>query len=197
MDKARSAEFAQVCRSYVMAGGTVIALGHTAKNRNSDGTPRYEGTTDIRDGFDAVYVAELMSAKPGTHERVIRFSELKRRAESLAVVAYAYSTEPGLSYREKLASVRPVYPEELDSHSLEEARFDDQSIVDELRAYISRFPVNGQEKIVKAISNGGDFPRSAIRRVLDRFTGTDPGKQLWNYRLGDRGVRNYYILTAN
>lgn len=197
MDKRQSSDFAQVCRSYVMAGGTIIALGHTAKSQNSDKTPRYQGTTDILEDFDAVYVAEPMTAKPGFNEKVIRFTQLKSRAEAPDVVAYAYSTEAGLSYREKVASLRPVYPEELDGHSLEDERFDENSLIAEIRSYICRFPNNGQEKIVKAMSNGGDYPRAAVRRVLDRRTGTDPNKHLWNYRRGDRGVRNYYLLTPN
>jgi hypothetical protein len=195
MDKARSAEFAQVCRAYVMGGGTVIALGHTAKNKNTDGSPRYEGTTDIRDGFDAVYVAELMKAKPGSNERVIRFSQLKSRADSPEVVAYAYSTEAGLAYRDKLASVRPVYPEELDGHSIEDSSINEQEVINDLLGYIFQHGHLGQEKIVKAVVTMSRASRATIRRILDRHTGTDPAKHLWNFRRGDRGVQMYYLLT--
>jgi hypothetical protein len=195
MDKARSAEFAQVCRAYVMGGGTVIALGHTAKNKNTDGSPRYEGTTDIRDGFDAVYVAELMKAKPGSSERIIRFTQLKSRADSPEVVAYAYSTEAGLAYRDKLASVRPVYPEELDGHSVEDLSISEPAVIGDLRQYIGQYGHFGQEKIVKAVVNMSGASRATVRRILDRQTGTDPAKHLWCFRKGDRGVRIYYLLT--
>lgn len=197
MDKARSAEFAQVCRSYVMGGGTVIALGHTAKNKNPDGSPRYEGTTDIRDGFDAVYVAELMKAKPNSNDRVIRFTELKKRADSPAVVAYAYSAEAGLSYRDKLASVRPLYPEELEDHALDETRGDDKTVIEDICGYlVCGHGHLGQDKTVRAVANISGFSRATVRRVLDKYTGPDPDKHRWNFQKGDRGKRTYYLLSS-
>jgi hypothetical protein len=195
MDKTRSAESAQVCRAYVMAGGTIIALGHTAKNRNADGTPRYGGTTDIRDDFDAAYVAELMAPKPGSNERVIRFSELKKRADSPEVVAYAYSTEQGLTYREKLASVRPVYIEELDGQSVENSAFNEQDVIEDLRVYIFQHGHLGQEKILAAVTNMANVSRATVQRILNRYTGSDPAKHKWNYKRGDRGVRMFYLLS--
>jgi hypothetical protein len=53
--KKRSAEFAQVCppvRDGRLAPSSPSP--HTPKNPNADGTPRYQGTTDISDDFDAV-----------------------------------------------------------------------------------------------------------------------------------------------
>jgi len=195
MDKGRSSEFAQVCREFVMMGGTIFALGHTAKTPNPDGTPRYQGTTDILEDFDAVYVAEPMAAKPGSDERIIRFTRLKSRAESPEVVAYAYSTEAGLSYGDKAASLRPVYPEELDGHALEMDQLDDQGVIATIRCFLSSGHGHvGQDKIVRAMAVNGDISRSQARRVLDRYTGTDPEKHLWNFEKGDRGKRTYFLL---
>jgi hypothetical protein len=195
MDKARSSEFAQVCREYVMAGGTVLALGHTAKSRNPDGTPRYQGTTDILEDFDAVYVAEPLSGAPGSNERIIRFTKLKSRAESPETAAYAYSTEAGLNYEDKVASLRPVYPEELDTHALEAVEVNDQQVIDEIRGFlVCGHGHVGLDKIVRAISRDGTISRSQARRVLDRYTGSDPERHLWNFEKGDRGKRTYYLL---
>ncbi|RYD47947.1 MAG: hypothetical protein EOP85_04530 [Verrucomicrobiaceae bacterium] len=195
MDKGRSSEFAQVCREFVMMGGTIFALGHTAKTPNPDGTPRYQGTTDILEDFDAVYVAEPMGAKPGNDERIIRFTRLKSRAESPEVVAYAYSTEAGLGYGDKVASLRPVYPEELDGHALEMDQIDDQGVVATIRCFLASGHGHvGQDKIVRAMAVNGDISRSQARRVLDRYTGTDPEKHLWNFEKGDRGKRTYFLL---
>lgn len=68
MDKKRSSDFGQICRQYVMAGGTIVALGHTRKNPKADGTPQYQGTTDVLEDFDAVYIAQVMKRKSGTKQ---------------------------------------------------------------------------------------------------------------------------------
>jgi hypothetical protein len=198
MDKGRSSEFAQVCREYVLAGGTIIALGHTAKSPNQDGSPRYQGTTDILEDFDAVYVAEPMSAKPGCNERIIRFTKLKSRAESPEMVAYAYSTESGISYESKVASLRPVYPEELDGHTLEADQLNDQEVVEAIRGYLVQGHGHvGLDKIVRVMALNGDISRSQARRVLVQYTGADPDKHRWNFHKGDRGKRTYYLLKSD
>ncbi len=198
MDKGRSSEFAQVCRLYAMAGGTIIALAHTAKNRKSDGGAQYQGTTDIVEDFDAAYIAEPMSAKAGSGEKVIRFAQEKTRADSPEVVAYAYSTEAGLTYHDKLASLRPLYPEELDDHTLDGADVDDRDVVEEIRGYlVCGHGHVGLDKIVRAVAHGGEFSRATVRRVLDQYTGPDSKKHRWNFDRGDRGRRTYYLLSSD
>lgn len=112
MDKKKTREFGQVCREYVMAGGTIVALGHTRKSPKSNGSPQYQGTTDILEDFDAVYVAELMTNGGRKDRRVVRFNMEKKRADSPNTVAYAYADQLGISYHEKLASVESVDPED-------------------------------------------------------------------------------------
>jgi hypothetical protein len=197
MDKGRSSEFANVCRDYVAAGGTIIALGHTAKNKNADGSPRYQGTTDILEDFDAVYVAELIVPKASPDQRVIRFTQQKSRANSPEVVGYAYSAQSGLTYQEKLASLRLAYPEELDGRDLSDEAFDEEDILNCVRQYLLQGHGQGQEKTVKALATMADVSRATAHRVLDRYTGADPTKHYWNYSRGDRGVRNYYLLERD
>lgn len=195
MDKGRSSEIAQVCREFIMAGGTIVALGHTAKNPNADGTLRYQGTTDILEDFDAVYLAEPMVGKPGANERVIRFTQQKSRAESPEVEAYAYSTAAGISYGEKVASLRPVYSEELDGHTLEVDQLNDQQVIDAIRSFLLQGHGHvGLDKIVRAMAVDGDISRAQARRVLVQYTGADPNKHLWSFHKGDRGKRTYYLI---
>ncbi|TFW12155.1 hypothetical protein EGY25_08890 [Brevundimonas intermedia] len=196
MDKARSSNFANVCREYVMAGGTIIALGHTAKNRNADGSLRYQGTTDILEDFDAAYVAEPMTGSAGASERVVRFTQQKSRADSPQEVAYAYSTEQGLTYVEKVASVRPVYSEELEGHTLEAGQLDDDQVIAAIRSFLAQGHGHvGQDRLVKAMAVNGDISRAQAHRVLDKYTGSDPERHHWNYDKGARGKRSYYLLT--
>lgn len=195
MDKGRSSEFGQVCREAVMGGGTIIGLGHTAKNPNPDGSPRYQGTTDILEDFDAVYVAEPMRPTSGAEERIIRFTQQKARADSPQIVGYAYSTALGLSYEDKLASLRPAYPEELDGSILEADILDDEKVATVIRGLlVCGLGAAGQDKIVRAAAEDGDISRSQARRVLDRYTGTDPDRHRWSVQKGDRGKRTYTLL---
>lgn len=195
MDKGRSSEFGQGCREFAMAGGTIVGLGHTAKNPNPDGSPRYQGTTDILEDFDAVYVAEPMRSTSGSAERIIRFTQQKARADSPEVVGYAYSTEPGLTYEEKLASLRPAYPEEMDGSILEADMLDDEKVAKLIRSLIhAGVGRAGQDKLVRAVAEDGDISRSQARRVLDRYTGIDPDRHRWSVQKGDRGKRTYTLL---
>lgn len=195
MDKGRSAEFANVCRETVMAGGTIIALGHTAKNRNPDGSPRYQGVTDILEDFDAVYVAEAMSGGSGGSERIIRFTQEKSRADSPQVSAYAYSIEAGVTYEDKLWSLRPVHPDELNDRALQAEELDDKEVIEAIRGYlVCGHGHVGQDRIVRAISADGDISRAQAERVLLKYTGSDPSKHKWNYSKGERRKRIYYLL---
>lgn len=193
MDKGRASEFAQVCRLVTSAGGTVVALGHTAKNRNADGSPRYQGVTDIKEDFDAVYVAEPL---PGSvpSERIIRFTNEKARGDSPDVSAYAYSIEKGLSYEDKLWSVRKVYPEELERRGFEIQELEDSQVISELRELIrAGGGEKGQDHLIRCMAREGDISRAQAERVLIKYTGSDPDKHHWNFRKAERRKRVYYL----
>lgn len=136
-----------------------------------------------------------MRSKSGSDERIIRFTQQKARADSPQVVGYAYSTAPGLSYDGKLASLRPAYPEEMDGSILEADMLDDEKVAERIRSLIyGGFAMGGQDKLVREVAEDGDISRSQARRVLDRYTGTDPDRHRWSVQKGDRGKRTYTLL---
>lgn len=197
MDKTRSSEFANVCREFVMAGGTIIGLGHTAKNPNPDGSPRYQGTTDILEDFDAVYVAEVKQGPPGAAERVVVFRKEKSRADSPQEVAYAYSTEEGGTYEDKLWSLRVVETSELEGLQLEALQVNDADLIEVIRYFLKSGQGDvGKDKMLRAVASMADAPRSQVERVLNAYTGSDPARHLWNYTRGDRGKRTYTLLPS-
>jgi RecA-family ATPase len=79
MDKRESSEFAQACRRVAMMGGSVLGLAHTTKNSNSDGTPRYAGTSDLVDDADAAYTLRLLQAGGDVNQKVVEFRCFKSR----------------------------------------------------------------------------------------------------------------------
>jgi hypothetical protein len=194
MDKKSSSEFAQACRQYVMAGGTILALGHTTKNPNADGTPRYSGTTDILDDFDSVYVLQAMSSTSAGTDRVVRFDRLKSRADSPAVAAYAYAAEDGITYQERLASVQPVDPAEIEHYRPVSEAVHDMTVMTALTTLIEAGEVQGQMAIAKAAAKACGASHRTALRVLNLHTGTTRYRHLWNYKKGDRGVRIYEMI---
>lgn len=194
MSKKDNSEFAQVCRQYVMAGGTILALGHTRKNSKSDGTPQYQGTTDIMEDFDAVYIAELVTTKDAAKQRVVRFKMEKKRADSPDAVGYAYADEPGMTYEEKLASVTPVPADELDDYRFETEKYSHVEVMHTLLRLIEAREGQGKMDLAKKAAKAcGVSVRTAIS-VLEQHTGTTHITHLWTARTGPRGVQLYEIV---
>lgn len=200
MDKKRSSEFARICRQFVMAGGTVVALGHTAKNPNSDGSPRYQGTTDILEDFDAVYIAQSLTSKVNADQRVAKFTRKKCRADSPETVAYGYAANDGVSYEEKLASVQLVDPDELEDYG---PQHNDENEPQLMACIVKLIKEGGKEggagqmKLAKAAAKACGMSERAALRVLHKHTGSTPGEHLWNVQRGNRGARNYHLIAQN
>lgn len=196
MSKRESREFAQVCRQYVMAGGTIVALGHTRKNPKADGTYEYQGTTDIKEDFDAVYIAFAVKTKsPG--QRVAKFVSEKKRADAPEVVAYAYADEAGLSYEEKLASVRAVDPDELEDVSSGPELYCEPLLMSAIGELIQAGQGHGQMALAKAAAKTCGVSHRAALGILQRYTGTTPREHLWTYQKGNRGVRVYELIPQD
>lgn len=194
MDKKQNSAFAQVCRQYVMAGGTIIALGHTRKTPKADGTPQYQGTTDILEDFDAVYIAQLLAAKAGVSESVVRFKMEKKRADSPDAVVYAYSGESGISYEAKLASVHPVDPSELDHYRTEDEEAGGYRVAMTITELIDDGFSGGKMALAKAAAQACGVSQRSALAVLERYTGTTVGEHYWTFGTGPRGVRQFVLI---
>ncbi|RYF94554.1 MAG: hypothetical protein EON95_04975 [Caulobacteraceae bacterium] len=194
MDKKRSSAFAEVCRQYVMAGGTIVALGHTAKNPNADGTPRYQGTTDILEDFDAIYVAQPLTSKGNATQKVVKLTRKKCRADSPEAVAYAYDAVPGESYEAKLASVRPVDPDDLYDYAAEGDQVGEGEILGALVQLIEAGSTSGKMALARAAAGACGVSHRRAVEALDRMTGNTPNDHLWAFEKGPRGVRNYRLI---
>ena len=193
MDKRRASEFAQACRRYVMAGGTIVALGHTAKNPNADGTPRYQGTTDILDDFDAVYMAQPVKPKNGSAMRGIRFTRKKSRGPSPETVTYAYANDADITYEERLASVRLVHEDDGDDFTVERENVSDPIVIEAFLNLIGAGSLRGQMALAKAAAKITGVSHRTALEILGRYTGSERS-HLWNFEKGPRGVRIYRLI---
>lgn len=194
MDKKRTSEFGQVCREYVSAGGTIVALGHTRKLPKADGSPQYQGTTDILEDFDAVYVGELMKEEGRTDRRVVRFKMEKKRADSPDKVAYAYVDEPGVSYVEKLVSVEPVDPDGLEAYRDPDKNGDVAKIRMAIADIIGDGFFGGKMALAAAAASACKISKRQAIRVIEECTGTTPGVHIWNTETGERNKQSYRLI---
>lgn len=194
MDKKRTSEFGQVCREYVMAGGTIVALGHTRKSPKADGSPQYQGTTDILEDFDAVYVAELMTDSGRKDRRVVQFNMEKKRADSPNVVAYAYADELGISYDEKLASVEPVDPEDFTPDRNGDYGVDIVRVTVTIAGIIGDGFAGGKGALAEATASACGISKRKAIRIIEDHTGSTPGVHIWNARTGEHNTQIYRLL---
>jgi hypothetical protein len=195
MRKTEVSLFANACRQFVMAGGTILGFAHTAKSPNGDGSLRYAGTTDLLDDFDAAYVMEPMAGEGGDKgERLVEFVCKKRRADSPDSVVYAYAGEIGISYEERLASVRLVGGDEADGMRRAAEERSNAELIAAIIDCIGEGIVKKMD-LARTAASRAQASRRAVMRILDRYTGTDPAEHKWSYCVRERGAKVYALLA--
>lgn len=195
MIKSDSARFGEVCRRFVLAGGTVVALAHTNKNTNTQGKLVYTGTSDIIQDFDAGYILTPMQVDMKNQTRVVVADAEKRRGAGPLKVAYRYSVEEGLDYAALLASVEEVDELALDGVLHKAAEAEASDIISAVKAAIEAGKANKME-IVHTVAKQGNASKRAVIEVLKAFTGNDPALHHWSYSVQARGAHVYRILDG-
>lgn len=197
MNKKESSQFGKRCREYTLAGGTVILIAHVAKNRNTDGSLRYQGTTDLKEDCDAMYTAELLVAKSDGLENVVKLKREKSRGPNPQTIAYAYASDPKLGYEARVASVHEIDADDLDNYVPAKETFSDPVVMGAIVQLIEDGLAEGKMKLAKAASELTGVSHKAAISVLDQYTGTIPGKHLWVATRGPRGVQIYRLLDQS
>lgn len=188
MNKKECREFGQAARAFSMAGGTLLGLAHTNKNRSSAEKLVYAGTTDILEDFDSAYLLDAVEEKGG--ERIVRFDCLKTRGNDAGTIHYAYSAEGGLTYQERLTSVARTDPEYGDTGP--EGFASEDTIRQSIKAAI----YHGHTKkmaLVATVSKACRVSRRTVLKTLEQGTGSDPSSHLWNFERRERGAHLFYL----
>jgi len=194
MDKKDAAAFAEACRQFVLAGGTVLAFGHTAKNANADGNLRYAGVTDLLDDFDAAFVISPIKGDGDSHEQMVEFTCKKRRGNSPDRVTYAYANDPSISYEERLVSVRLVDDNEYAGVAARARQVSDAEAIEAITAAIADGFIKKMELASEAARRSGLSKRAVIRK-LERYTGSDPQQHKWTFKVKDRGAKVFALIA--
>lgn len=193
MDKRKASRFGEAARRFTAKGGTIIALAHVNKNKDSDGKSVYSGTTDIIDDADCAYVLDLVTTDEGTHTKVVEFENKKRRGNVVNRVAYSYSIEDGLSYQELLATVSLVDESEIATVKRAEAIKSDTEIINAVIACIGE-GVTTKMRLRDAVSEATGISKRAAVKIIEKYTGADPAKHRWTYTVGDKNRHVYALL---
>jgi hypothetical protein len=194
MDKRDVAAFAEICRQFVLNGGTVLALGHTAKNGNADGNLRYAGTTDLLDDFDASFIITPLEDKSDGYERIVEFTNKKRRGNSPDRVAYAYANDPSISYVERLVSVRLVDDNEYAGVAARARQVSDAEAIEAITAAIADGFIKKMELASEAARRSGLSKRAVIRKI-EQYTGTDPQQHKWTFQRKNHGAKVFALIA--
>lgn len=196
MHKREASQFAQACRQYVMGGGTIVALAHTNKNPTASGKLNYAGTADLLQDFDAAYIGTPLQGGARGDERVIRFEAIKRRGgPGEAEVAFAFGNGTYSGYEELLASVREVDPEQLKDLKANEAQLQDSEVIAHVQWCIGNGIVKKMD-LVKAVADRANISQRAALKVIEGYTGSQPGTHHWQYSVRERGAKIFELLTA-
>ena len=191
MDKGIASRFSSLLRKFSTKGGTAIALAHTNKHpREGKGVPG--GTSDLLDDFDCGYVIDPVSDEGGN--RVVEFRNVKRRGPVAKSVAFRYSTAIGITYRDLLDSVQVVEADNLGAAKQATELQVDAPIIAAATSCIVEGITTKMEIKVEG-SRRASCSHNQIMAVVDKYTGNDPAKHLWNFVRGAHGRQCYQLLA--
>lgn len=193
MDKRESSAFADIVRQYVMKGGSLLGLAHTNKRLGNDGKPIFAGTSDILDDFDSGYTIVEVPQQSSRLERIVQFDCIKSRGNVAQQATYCYSIANGLSYAELVDSVRVIDTETASQLRQEADQMADADVIEAIIDCLTE-GIDSKMDVARTISRRGKIGRQAVCRIIDKYTGDDPGSHRWTFVRGAHGKQTYSIL---
>lgn len=197
MDKKKGSAFGESVRQFVMHGGTVISLAHTNKHRNDEGELIYAGTSDLVDDCDAAYTLDEVSADKATGIKTVKFTNFKARGDNALEAVYEYNFSEGLSYLQRLESVRSLSPAETDAVAkrrvLDTMLERNRDAVDAIIATI-RAGTTNKTKLMKTAIDTSCLSKSVVMRALKEHTGKSIADyQYWHVNVEDKNAHVYQL----
>jgi hypothetical protein len=193
MDKSQQRRFNEAVRIFTMQGGTVVALAHTNKRKGADGKPIPEGTADMLNDADCAYLLYEVSSNGST--KTVTFENIKSRGHSPHSLSFEYSTTPGLKYTELLQSLQVIDDELLARRELLREQKEDAVIVEEIIRCINTGVISKMAIKITAAQATGSSERQVLK-IIDKYTGSHPQKHKWEYRVGERGRKDFRLLNS-
>ena len=196
MDKKANRAFNEVVRGFVMAGGTFLALAHTNKRLDNDGKPIPEGTSDVLNDFDCAYLLDVFGTDQVTGHQIVEFAIKKSRGSASARAYFTYDARGDVPYVERLCTVRPFDPDTQKYELRLSDDVDEAKIVEAIELCLTHGTVTKMDVARTAAKSLQTVSRRAVLKVLETYTGSEPGVHLWNYEIQERGRMAYALLAA-
>lgn len=191
MDKKRVSQFSEGMRQYILGGGTVLGLAHTNKRPGPDGKPIYAGTSDLVDDADSAYTITETSTDAASAERVVEFRCFKRRAGGVDGARYAYSVEDGLTYVQRVSSVRLVDPAD-DPRFGGGAPLPSDAYIVAYAQECLRWRPMAKMVFRDALKGLARISQRKAVEVIEKYTGDDPATAEWYFVVRERGQKLYH-----
>ena len=198
MDKKASSEFGKLARTFVGAGGTIIALAHTNKNKDDEGKGVAGGTSDIMDDCDCAFLIEGRGPDVHNKYRAI-FDNTKARGDVAQKVAFQYSKLDGCTYEQLLNSIVRLGKKEAKAADKEnQLRKDirvDKTTVDAILEALGDGELSTQA-ILSHVTEETPIGRRPAKNALIKWTGEDYDQgHRWTFRRGEKNEKLYTCLA--
>lgn len=203
MDKKQGSNFMKLARAFSMAGGTMIMLAHTNKNRNADGKVVAGGTSDI--GDDACCAYTLDEVKCGGAELIrtskdVLFENFKSRGNVEKELLVNYSVIPTDSYFDKLESVKVANDADIEQAKKERnTATQTEDDAEAIKAIIDGINQGNHKKadLLKfAMGIEWKISHRKAKSALERYTGTKlSNSSFWRLQIGEKNSQIYYLLA--
>ena len=198
MDKKAATAFGKLARSFVGAGGTIITLAHTNKNRNDEGKRVFGGTSDILDDCDCSYVIDGGGPDGHNKYRAI-FDNNKARGDVVQKVVFQYSKLDGCTYEQLLNSVVRLGKKEAKTADKENQLHKDIQADKPVVEAILEALGDGElltKGILDYVVEETVIGRRLVKKALLAWTGEDYDQgHRWTVRRGEKNEKLYTCLA--
>jgi archaellum biogenesis ATPase FlaH len=193
MDKKAGSGFMSRVREFIAAGGTVISLAHTNKNKNGEGKSVFCGTSDVVDDCDCVYILDTVNTTDSL--KVVLFENIKNRGNVAKELAVSYSVVQGNTYQQMFDSVKVGNENEALQAKVEiaanaELNNDKEAIQAITEALEAEQGLCAKTELLKLAQGFSDVSRRLLIKTLEKYTGS-----LWTQSTGDKNLRSYQLIN--
>ena len=193
MDKNDARVFNIMVRTFTQAGGTLIALAHTNKNKDADGKSIAEGVGDFQSDFDCAYTIDKAPVITEGAMRTIVFENTKLRGPNSMKVTFEYDAGEKKSWATRFGSIRRIGQDEA-VRAAEKAAAEAQEAKDALIIEYIREQLDDGPKSFTAITQNNLGDKSTGSKgergnVLERYVG-----RYWGKSKGQTNGYNYHKI---
>lgn len=172
MSKGDSRKFFQLLRSLTINGCTIVALGHTNKNKNSDGQLVFEGVGDVRNDVDELYYIDSVK-DPLKGIVTLTFRIDKTRCKAV----------PSTFELELATLVIRALPKVVDVKEIQHRKEQLVKDADAIQAIKQCLLIKEMKKteLINLVVNESGLGRRHIVQVVDRYSsqGSEEADALW------------------